>query len=187
MTQMIDRVRADRPMIDAVLAQAALVDRSRTAARWTRAGRRVVLNLLAVLAVVGAVVTVLVLARGADTDATSAAALLMAGLAVSAGSTAALMMVFAARLTESPRTTWAGVAIGWYSLIAIPVSTVRGLDGDHQRLSAAGIVLVHAVAIPLALLVLVPPSSRMTRRLLWSLLLLLCFRWRLLLLLWLLL
>jgi two-component system OmpR family sensor kinase len=92
----------------------------------------------------------------------------MAGLAVSVGSAAALMMVFAARLTGSPRTTWAGVAIGWYSLFAIPISAVRAL-GNHESLAAAGIVLVHAIAIVLWVLVVVAPPPPTATRMLWFL------------------
>ena len=168
MTEMIDRAGADRSLIGVVVAQALRIDRS-IATRWTRAGGRVVPHVLALLGVVGAAVVVLVLGKGADPEGTAAVGLLMAGLAASAGSAAALMMMFAARLTGPPPITWAGVAIGWYSLLAIPISTVRGLDGDPGRVAAAGIVLVHAVGILLLALVVVAPPPPSATRLLWSL------------------
>ena len=169
MTQMIDRVRADRSVFGARAAPRARTDRRHVAVRRRPAGGLAVVNLLGVLGVVGASVAVLVLAGGTRPHATVAAGLLMAGLAVSAGSAAALMMVFAARLTGSPRTTWAGVAIGWYSLLAIPLSTVRDLGGDHEPLAAAGVVLVQAIAIALWVLVVVAPPPPTATRLLWSL------------------
>jgi two-component system, OmpR family, sensor kinase len=138
--------------------------------RPARTKRRLVLDLAVVLGVVGAVLTLLARTRGADPDVASAASLVMAGLAVSAGSAAAVTMLFAARLTGSARITWVGVLVGVYSLLAIPISTAHGLDMEHPPLPAAGIVLVHVLSVLLLLLVLVPPSPRTTTRLLWSLL-----------------
>jgi two-component system, OmpR family, sensor kinase len=170
MTGVIERVRVERSLIDAVLAAVPRIDRVRAAVRRTRTTRRVVLSLAVVLGFVGAAVTLLGRAQAVDQDGASAAALLMAGFAVSVGSAAALMMAFAARLSGSPRIAWVGLSIGWYSLLAIPISTAHGLDGEHQQLTAAGIVLVQVVAIVLWLPVLVPPSGLATARLLWGLL-----------------
>jgi two-component system OmpR family sensor kinase len=169
MAELIEKARADRSLIDAVIAQGARIDRTRAAVRRARAGRRIVLDLVVVLGVVGAAVLSQAYTGDAQSDATSALSLLMAGLAVSAGSAAALMMVFAARLTGSPRITWVGLTIGWYSLLAIPIATVGGLDGYQEPLAAAGIVLVHAVGLLLWLLVLVAPAPPTATRLLWGL------------------
>jgi two-component system, OmpR family, sensor kinase len=170
MTEVIDRVRVERSLIDAVLAAVARIDQVRAAVRRTRTTGRVVLSLAVVLGFVGAAVTLLARAQAVDQDGAPAAALLMAGLAVSVGSAAALMMAFAARLTGSPRISWVGLSIGWYSLLAIPISTAHGLDGEHQQLTAAGTFLVQVVAIVLWLPVLVPPSGLATARRLWGLL-----------------
>lgn len=163
MAELTNHARADRPLMDAVLTQSVRADRTRTAARQARATRQVVLNLVAVLGLVGVAVVLLAQVEDPTGDVASAAGLVMAGLAASAGGAAALMIVFAARLTDDPRLTWVGLAFGWYCLFAIPISTVHGLDGQHESVAAAGIVLAHGAAATLWLLVLsapAPPSAR---------------------------
>ncbi len=171
MAELIKQVRPHASLIDAVVAKAARADRRRGRGRVRRAdgARRMVRNLVVVLGVVGSAVAVSARVGDVHAEATSAVAFLLAGLAVSGGSAAALMTLFAARLTGAARATWIGLTIGWFSLLAIPISMVRGLERD-QPLSAAGLVLVHAVAILLWLLVLLAPPLPTTTRLLWGLL-----------------
>ncbi|HEY2224014.1 HAMP domain-containing sensor histidine kinase [Actinomycetospora sp.] len=156
MAERLQRLRADRYLIDAGIAYVARIERTRVAARRARSTQRVVLNLAAVLAVVIAALTVLV--RAGLPDPAPAAVFLMAGVASSAGSAAALMIMFAARLTGDSRVLWAGLTLGWYSLVAIPISTVSGLDREQETIAAAGIVLVHGVATVLWLVVLAAPG-----------------------------
>ena len=169
MAELIKQVRVHGSLIDAVVAKTARVHRTRGEVRRARDGCRVVLDLLVVLSAVGAAAVLLGYVGAPDAERTPAGALLMGGLAVSVGSAAALALVFAARLTGSSRTTWAGLIIGWYSLLAIPISTARGLDVDDRPVLAAGTVLVHALAILMWLLVLVAPPPLTATRLLWGL------------------
>jgi two-component system OmpR family sensor kinase len=158
MAELINHVRADRPLIDAVRTQLAGIHRTRAAVMRPRATRQMVLNLVAVLALIAAVVASLARAGGPAVGGAPAVVLLMAGLAASAGSAAALMVMFAGRLMDNPRVIWVGLALGWYSLLAIPISTVSGLDGAHQPVASAALVLVHAAAAVLWLLVVVAPA-----------------------------
>jgi two-component system, OmpR family, sensor kinase len=158
MAERIDYGRADRSLIDAVLTQLTHIDRTRAEVRRAYATRRVVLNLVVVLGIVAVAVTLLARMGDPAGGEASAVTMLMAGLAASAGGAAALMVVFAARLSGYPRVSWVGLAFGWYCLFAIPVSTLRGLDGRNEAIAAAGIVLVHGVAAVLWLVVLVAPA-----------------------------
>jgi two-component system, OmpR family, sensor kinase len=154
----IDQGRGDRSLIDAVLTHLARIDRTRTELRQARATRQVTLNLAIALAVMAAAVVVLVRVGSPVDDPASATVFLMAGLAASAGGAAALMVVFAARLAGDPRVTWVGMAFGWYCLLAIPISTARGLDGEGAAVATAAIVLIHGAAAVLWLIVLVAPE-----------------------------
>ncbi len=166
MAESIEHVRPDRYLIDAVLAQLARVDRSRVAVRRARATRQVVLNLVLVLVLVGAALALLARVSEPDADAAPVFVLLLAGFTASSGSVAALMLVFAARLTGDARGTWLGLVVGWYSLLAIPLWTIRGLVDGPDPTAAAGLLVVSATAVGLWVLVLVAPLPPTATRLL---------------------
>ena len=169
MTQMIGRLRADRSAFGAGTAPRARTDRRRVAARRTRPARRTVVNLAGVLGVVGLAVTVLARTQAAEPEIMSAALVLVAGLTIAGGSAAALLMVVAARLTGVPLVTWVGLLIGVFSLITIPIATVRGLD-EHDVRWAAALVVAHATGVLLWLLVLAAPRPPAATRLVWGVL-----------------
>jgi two-component system OmpR family sensor kinase len=156
MTESLGGVRRDRSPIDALIARVARTDRTRVALRRARTTRRLVLDLTVVLGVAGAGVAVL--AGAGHSDSAPAVVLFVAGLSASGGSAAALMLMFAARLAGDARVVWIGLTVGWYCLLAIPVSIARDLEAEHEALAAAGTVLVDGVAVALWLLVLVAPS-----------------------------
>jgi two-component system, OmpR family, sensor kinase len=162
----IEHGRGDRSLIDAVLTHLARIDRTRAELRQARTTRRVALNLAAMTAIALAVVAVHVRVGSPAGDGASATVFLMAGLAASAGGAAALMMVFAARLAGNPWVTWAGMAFGWYCLLAIPISTAWGLDGRGVVVATAANVLIHAAAAVLWLIVLLAPEPASPLRLL---------------------
>ena len=51
-------------------------------------------------------------------------ALILALLAAGAGSAATLLVFFAARLTEDDQAGWLSMALGWYSVVVIPLSMI---------------------------------------------------------------
>ncbi|NMO92983.1 sensor histidine kinase KdpD [Actinomycetospora sp. TBRC 11914] len=142
------------------------INRTRAAVRRARVTRRLVLNLITVLTLVGAALALLGLAGEPETKATPALVLLLAVLAVGGGSAAALMMVFAGRLNGDARVTWVGLAVGWYSLFGVPASTVRGFESWQDPTAAAGVVVVAAVGVVLWGLVLLAPAPPAATRLL---------------------
>ena len=169
MTDLIDGVRGERSLIDAVVAHVARIRRLRAGTGGKGTVPQVVLNLAVVVGVVGVAVTVLARSEATEPAIMSAALVLVAGLTIAAGSAAALMMVVAARLTGVPLATWVGVLIGVFSLITIPIATVRGLD-EHEVRWAAALVLAHAAGALLWLLVLAAPRPPAVTRLVWGVL-----------------
>jgi two-component system OmpR family sensor kinase len=88
---------------------------------------------------------------------------LVAGLfAAMAGVAAALLAVLAVRLTDDRRFAWLGMALGCYSLLAIPTTTIGTLEIGANPATAAARFLVQCLIVAqlvVALLELRPPTG----------------------------
>ena len=88
--------------------------------------------------------------------------LVMALFTAMAGVAAALLAVLAARLTDDRRFGWLGMALGCYSMLAIPTATISTLEMGSDPAIGAVRFLVNCVIVSLllmALLELRPPTG----------------------------
>jgi two-component system OmpR family sensor kinase len=89
--------------------------------------------------------------------------LVMSLFAAMAGVAAALLAALCVRLTATGRFGWLSMALGCYSLVAIPTATIGSLDTGLDPAIAAVWFLVHCLIVGLllvALLELRPPIGR---------------------------
>lgn len=85
-------------------------------------------------------------------------------LAVGCGAAAALLAVFAARLTPDPQAGWVSMALGCYGLLAVPTSTVAAFDPAPAPRAVS--LLADAVVMGLLLIAAVAPPRLSRRRVL---------------------
>ena len=91
-------------------------------------------------------------------------ALVLAVLAGGCGAAAALLAVFAARLTADQQAGWVSMALGCYGLLVIPTSTIAALDPAPATVAVR--VLADGVVTGLILIAAVAPwqlSGRLVR------------------------
>ncbi|MGD9531940.1 ATP-binding protein [Pseudonocardia sp.] len=84
--------------------------------------------------------------------------IIMALFAAAAGTTAAMLAVIAARLTDDHRLTWITLALGCYSLVVIPTAAAGALGAAPAPMVGAVRSLLHCLVVALLVTALVAPA-----------------------------